>query len=340
LILDNDVGIHTSSAIDWDEMVAKASLMLEKGKAYDLKAEYVSGENNHFALIHLSYKPALGVEGNLLERAVLLAKACDAAVIVAGLSDTFESEGYDRPDMDLPGDQDALIRAVAAVNSNTVVVVNAGAPVAMDWVDAVDSLLLAYYPGQEGGHALADILFGDVNPSGKLTVTYPKRMEDTPAFINYPGWRDVHYGERIFVGYRYFDAKDVAPLFPFGHGLSYTSFTYSGLTMPKQVGHGENFEVSLTVENTGHVSGQEVVQLYIRDVESKLMRPVKELKGFEKVRLEPGEKAVVTFLMNPRSLSYYDPHLPGWVAEPGQFEVLVGASSRDIRLQGMFQLLP
>jgi hypothetical protein len=173
LILDNDVGIHTSSAIDWDEMVAKATLTLEKGKAYAIKAEYVSGEDNHFALVHFSYKPALGVEGDLLERAVALAQACDAAIIVAGLSDTFESEGYDRPDMDLPGDQDALIRAVAAVNPNTIVVVNAGAPVMMDWVEVVDSVLLAYYPGQEGGHALADILFGDVNPSGKLSETFP-----------------------------------------------------------------------------------------------------------------------------------------------------------------------
>jgi len=340
LILENEVGLFTSSAIDWERMAARATLTLEAGRAYDLRAEYVSGENNPFAMINLTYKPALGVEGDLLTRAVALAQDSDAVVIVAGLSDTYESEGHDRPDMSLPGDQEALIRAVAAVNPRTVVVVNAGATVAMDWVEAVDSVLLAYYPGQEGGHALADILFGDVNPSGKLTVTYPKRLEDNPAFIHYPSWRDVHYGEGIFVGYRYYDKKDVQPLFPFGHGLSYTRFAYSDLTVPGQVEHGKDFSVSMMVENTGEMAGQEVVQLYIRDVESTLARPIKELKGFEKVPLAPGEKKIVTFGLTPRSLSYYDPHLPGWVAEPGKFEVLVGASSRDIRLRGVLELLP
>lgn len=339
LILENDVGIKQSSAIDWESMVAKASLKLEKGQAYAFKAEFVSGEHNPFALIDFSYKPALGVEGDLLERAVSLAQGCDAAIIVAGLSDTYEGEGHDRPDMVLPGGQEALIRAVAAVNPKTVVAVNVGAPVAMDWVEAVDALLLTYYPGQEGGNALADILFGDVNPSGKLTVTFPKRLEDNPAFINYPGWKDVHYGEGIFVGYRYYEMKDVAPLFAFGHGLSYTSFIYSELVIPVDVAQGESFQVSVTVTNTGDVPGQEVVQLYIRDVESKLMRPIKELKGFEKVALAPGASEVVTFDVNPRSLAYYDPHQQMWVAEPGAFEVLVGASSRDIWLQGTFELL-
>lgn len=340
LILDNDVGIKQSSAIDWDKMVAKTALKLEKGRAYAFKAEYVSGENNPFALIHFAYKPALGVEGDLLERAVELAKGSDAAIIVAGLSDTYESEGHDRPDMNLPGNQDALIRAVAAVNSKTVVVVNAGAPVEMDWVEAVDSVLLAYYPGQEGGYALADILFGDVNPSGKLTVTFPKRLEDNPAFINYPGWKDVKYGEGIFVGYRYYDKKDVTPQFPFGHGLTYTSFDYRELNLPKEVTLGENFQISLTLENTGDVAGQEVVQLYIRDPESKLVRPDKELKGFEKVYLAPGALTMVTFSLPPRAFSYYDPYQGAWVAEPGEFEVLIGASSRDVRLQGTFELLP
>jgi beta-glucosidase len=140
--------------------------------------------------------------------------------------------------MSLPGGQEALIRAVAAVNPKTAVAVNAGAPVAMDWVDAVDAVLLTYYPGQEGGNALADILFGDVNPSGKLTVTFPKRLEDNPAYINYPGWKDVHYGEGIFVGYRYYEKKDVEPLFPFGHGLSYTSFSYSEFGYARRSGAG------------------------------------------------------------------------------------------------------
>jgi beta-glucosidase len=340
LILDNDVGIHQSSAIDWDDMVAKATIRLEKGRAYDIKVEYVSGENNPFALINFTYIPALGVEGDLQKRAVDLAKGSDAVIIVAGLSDTYESEGHDRLDMNLPGGQAELIRAVAAVNPKTVVAVNAGAPVAMEWVEAVDAVLFAYYPGQEGGHALADILFGDVNPSGKLTVTLPKRLEDNPAFINYPGWQDVHYGEGIFVGYRYYDTKDVEPQFPFGHGLSYTHFTYRDLVLPTEVTRGEVCEISVTVENTGDVAGQEVVQLYIQDQESRLMRPIKELKGFEKVHLAPGDVKEVTFNLPLRALSYYDPYQGGWVAEPGTFEVLVGASSRDIRLQGTFELLP
>lgn len=339
LILDNDVGIQMSSAIDWDSMVAKKTLRLEKGKAYDLKVEYVSGERNPFALINFSYIPALGVEGDLVERAVALAKESDAAVIVAGLSDTFESEGYDRPDMSLPGGQVELIRKVAAVNPKTVVVINAGAPVDMRWADDVPAVILAYYPGQEGGHALADILFGDVSPSGKLTVTFPKRLEDNPAFINYPGWKDVHYGEGLFVGYRYYDTKDVEPQFPFGHGLSYTTFAYRDLCLPKDVKLGEPFKATVILENVGEMAGYEVVQLYIRDKESKLIRPVKELKGFEKVHLAPGAVTEVTFNLSMRALSYYDPHQGEWVAEPGEFEVLVGASSRDIRLRGTFELI-
>ncbi len=339
LVLDNDVGIHQSSAIDWDEMVAKATIKFDKDRVYEITIEYVSGENNPFALINFTYIPALGVEGDLERQAVDLAKDSDAVIIVAGLSDTYESEGHDRPDMNLPGGQTALIRAVAAVNPNTVVVVNAGAPVAMDWVEDVSAVILAYYPGQEGGHALADILFGDVNPSGKLTVTFPKRLEDNPAFINYPGWKDVLYGEGIFVGYRYYDTKDVQPQFPFGHGLSYTSFAYRDLSLPKEVKLGQPIKVSVNLENAGERAGQEVVQLYIRDKESRLLRPAKELKGFEKVHLAPGAVKEVTFNLPMRTLSYYDPHQGEWVAEPGEFEVLVGASSRDIRLRGTFELI-
>ncbi len=340
LILENDVGVLQSSDFHKEDSYLAALCELEKGRAYTFRAEYVSRESNPYATIDFAYKPAIGVEGDLLTRAVELVKGCDAAIILAGFSDTYESESYDRPDMGLPGGQEAVIRAVAAENPNTIVVLNVGAPVAMDWIDVVDSVLLAYYPGQEGGHALADILFGDVNPSGKLTVTYPKRLEDNPAFINYPGWRDVYYGERIFVGYRYYDKKDLAPLFPFGHGLSYTTFSYRDLTLPKEVRQSDDVKVSLTVENSGEVPGQEVVQLYLQDVESRVMRPIKELKGFEKVILSLGAAETVTFTLTPRDLSYFDPHQAAWVAEPGEFEVLVGASSRDIRLCGSFVLLP
>jgi len=339
LILENDVGVLTDTAVDYDEMLDDKVIELKKGKAYTFHAEFVSGEGNPFVVVRFSYLPPLGVEGNLIERAVKLAKACDAAIIVAGLPDLFETEELDRPDMALPGDQEALIRAVAEVNPNTVVAVNAGAPVTMPWADVVDAILLLYYPGQEGGHALADILFGDVNPSGKLTVSFPERLEDNPAFINYPGWKDVYYGERLFVGYRYYDTKDVTPLFPFGHGLSYTKFIYTEMALPSEVKKGEDFKVTVTVENVGDLAGQDVVQLYVRDIESTLMRPMKELKGFKKVYLEPGETKNVTIHLKPRSLSYYDPYQKSWIAEEGEFEVLVGASSRDIRLRGTFELV-
>ena len=295
LILENDIGVVSNTGVDLDKTAVRAAKSLEKGKKYPFEAVFISGENNPYALVNLTYKPPLGVEGDLIQRAVELAESSNAVIIVAGLPDLFESEGSDRPDMLLPGKQDALIRAVNAVNANTVVVINACSPVEMPWLDAVDTLLLAYYPGQEGGHALADILFGDINPSGKLTVTYPKHLEDNPSYLYYPGGKDVHYGEGIFVGYRYYDTKDVEPQFPFGHGLSYSSFNYQDITLPDVVCQEENFKVSVTVKNTGEVFGQEVVQLYIRDAEARVPRPVKELKGFEKLGLDPGEAKTVTF---------------------------------------------
>lgn len=339
LVLENDIGVQSNTSVDFKTMNAEKTILLEKGRGYAFKVEFVSGVKNTYALMQFLYKPTINVSEDLIEQAVKLAKTSDAVLIVAGLPDLYEREGQDRPDMDLPGDQESLIRAVAGVNPKTVVGVNAGAPVAMPWVDDVASVLLLYYPGQEGGYALADILFGDVNPSGKLPISLPKRIEDNPAFIHYPGWKDVHYGERLFVGYRYYDTKDMEPLFPFGHGLGYTEFSFTEITLPSEVKKGEDFQVSVIVENTGQTSGQEVIQLYIRDIESTLIRPIKELKGFEKISLEPGETKVVSFDLNPRSLSFYDPHKKTWIAECGEFEVLVGASSRDIRLKGTFKLV-
>ncbi len=339
LILENQVGMVTSTSVEVTELVGKVSIDLEKGRRYAFKAEFSSGENSQYALMRLLYIPPLGVEGDLGDRAVRLAEESDAVLVVAGLQDSFESEGFDREDLSLPGDQETLIRAVAAANPNTAVAVNAGAPVAMPWADAVNAILLTYYPGQEGGHALADIVFGDVNPSGKLTVTFPKRLEDHPAFVNYPGKRDVRYGEGVFVGYRYYDAKDVAPLFPFGHGLSYTTYDYQNMNVPEKVWVGESFQISVTVVNTGDVTGKEIVQVYLSDAESELVRPPKELKAFEKVALTPGESKTLRFDLDPRALSYYDPDRAGWVAEPGVFTVKVGASVQDIRLQADFELL-
>jgi len=273
-----------------------------------------------------------------MARAVEAARAADVALVFAGYPEGYETEGRDRPDMDLTGPQDELIRAVAAANPNTVVVLNVGAAVTMPWADQVAAIVLAYYPGQENGNAVARVLLGEVNPSGKLPVTFPRRLEDTPAFLNYPGGRDVRYGEGIFVGYRYYDAKEVTPLFPFGHGLSYTEFAYSDLQVTPTVRRGEPVSVSITVKNVGERAGKEVVQLYVRDVAASLPRPPKELKRFAKINLAPGEAQTVRFELDERALAFYDPERKAWIAEPGEFEVLIGSSSRDIRARALFRL--
>jgi beta-glucosidase len=280
--------------------------------------------------------------GKAREEAVALAARSDAAVVVVGYSSRLESEGFDRPSMDLPAGQDDLIEAVAAANTNTVVVIAAGAPIAMTrWISRVPAVLCAWYGGQEVGHAVGDLLFGIAAPSGKLPVTFPRRIEDSTAYGHYPGENlHVEYGEGIFVGYRGFDRKKVEPLFPFGHGLSYTTFEYGGLTVtPSKVKADGKVEVGLQVRNTGPRAGAEVVQLYVHDVESSLPRPEKELKGFGRVTLEPGETRKLTVTLDRSAMQFFDPGKGDWVAERGAFEVLVGASSRDIRLRGSFDLV-
>jgi beta-glucosidase len=276
------------------------------------------------------------------DEAVTLAAGSGVAVVVVGYSSRLESEGFDRASMDLPAGQDDLIGAVAAANKNTVVVVAAGAPITMTrWIDRVPAVLYAWYGGQEVGHAVGDLLFGIAAPSGRLPVTFPRRIEDSTAFGHYPGEKlHVEYGEGIFVGYRGFDRSNVEPLFPFGYGLSYTTFEYSGLTVsPPKVKAGGQVKVGLQVRNTGARAGAEVVQLYLHDVESSLPRPEKELKGFARVMLQPGETRTLTFTLDGSSLAFFDPDKGDWVAEKGAFEVLVGASSRDIRLKGGFSLV-
>jgi len=280
--------------------------------------------------------------GKAREEAVALAARSDAAVVVVGYSSRLESEGFDRASMDLPAGQDDLIGAVAAANRNTVVVVAAGAPIAMTrWIDRVPAVLHAWYGGQEVGHAVGDLVFGIAAPSGKLPVTFPRRIEDSTAFGHYPGENlHVEYGEGIFVGYRGFDRGKVEPLFPFGYGLAYTTFEYSGLTVtPPRVKAASQVKVGLQVRNTGARAGAEVVQLYLHDVESSLPRPEKELKAFGRVTLQPGETRALTFTLDESAMAFFDPVKADWVAEKGAFEVLVGASSRDIRLKGGFSLV-
>jgi beta-glucosidase len=266
---------------------------------------------------------------DLLERAVAAAAAADVAIVVVGLDDEWETEGRDRPDLSLPGGQAELIEQVAAVNPRTVVVVNAGAPVAMDWAGRVLAVVQLWYPGQEGGDALADVLFGDVNPSGRLPLTFPERLEDTPAYLNDPGEAGhVLYGEGIFVGYRFYEARGIEPRFAFGHGLSYTTFSYRDLAVESREGA---VGVSVDVTNTGDRTGAEVVQLYVRDVEARVRRPAKELKGFAKVVIEPGRTERVQFTLDDRAFAFWDTTSGGWRVEAGEFELLAGASSGDIR---------
>jgi beta-glucosidase len=276
------------------------------------------------------------------DEAVALAAKSDVAVVVVGYSYKLEGEGHDRPSMDLPAGQDDLIKAVAAANKKTIVVVVAGSPVTMtSWIHDVPAVLYAWYGGQEAGHAVGDLLFGVAVPSGKLPITYPARIEDSTAYGHYPGENlHVAYAEGIYVGYRGFDKRKVEPRFPFGFGLSYTTFEYSGLKISQPtVKKGGTVEVSLQVRNTGARAGAEVVQLYVHDVEASVDRPEKELKGFRRVTVQPGQSETVSFTIDQSALSFFDPGRKTWVAEPGAFDVLVGASSRDIRLRGEFSLV-
>jgi len=305
---------------------------------YDEIVKLVGAEN-------LSYAPGYDAAGDeadeaLIAAAVESAKAADVVVICAGLTDSYEVEGLDREHMNLPPGHDALIEAVAAAHSNVVVVLSNGSPVAMSWADGVSAILEGYLGGQAGAGALADILYGKVNPSGKLAETFPHRLEDNPSHHYFPaGPSTVEYRESIFVGYRYYDSVQQDVLFPFGHGLSYTTFEYSDLQVSQlKIDDKDTLSITLTVKNTGSVAGKETVQLYVRDVEATVFRPDKELKGFEKVALQPGEETQVVIELGPRAFAYYDTEASDWQVEAGTFDILVGASAQDIRLQASVEV--
>lgn len=313
---------------------------LTAGQAYPVEITYRAASRQPAGWLRLGCLPPHPAD--LFPEAVELAARSDAVVIVAGLTPDWESEGFDRLNMRLPGEQDELIRRVAEVNPRTVVVLNCGSPVEMPWLNQVNAVVQLWYAGQEQGNALADILFGDVSPSGKLPTTFPRRLAENPAFINYPGENGkVHYGEGLFIGYRYYDFTESEVLFPFGHGLSYTRFEYSDLQItPPEFQDGEEVEVAFRITNCGEKAGMETAQIYVRDVHCRLTRPPKELKGFVKVDLQPGESRTVRVRLNREAFWFYDPAKPGWDSESGWFEILVGASSRDIRLSGTVRLLP
>jgi len=271
---------------------------------------------------------------DLIDQAVVLAQSADVALLYIALPTFKESEGYDRIDLDLTGQQIALIQAVSAVQPNTVVVLNNGAPVAMDaWIGGVAAVLEGWMAGQAGGAAIADVLYGKANPCGKLAETFPIKLADTPAYLNWPGGAGVvRYGEGLFIGYRYYDARQVPVLFPFGFGLSYTTFSYSNARVSKKTFKDvDGLIVTVDVTNTGKVAGKEIVQVYVHDQKSNLVRPEKELKGFAKVELQPGETKSVSIPLDFRAFAYYHPDYRQWITEDGDFDLLIGASAADIR---------
>ncbi|MDO4927186.1 MAG: glycoside hydrolase family 3 C-terminal domain-containing protein [Turicibacter sp.] len=274
-------------------------------------------------------------EPDLLNEAIELAKSSDVAVIFAGLPDAFESEAYDRQHMKLPNCQNELIEKACAVQPNTIVVLHNGSPVEMPWVNKVNAILEMYLGGEAVGEATIDLLFGNVNPSGKLAETFPIRLEDNPSYLSYQVVDDkIYYDEKLFVGYRYYDTKEIPVLFPFGHGCSYTTFEYSHLVVNEtSIRDDESLTLSFEVTNTGDVFGKEVVQLYVQDLTHSVIRPIKELKNFEKISLEPNETKIVTFTLSKRDFAYYETRISDWYVSTGNYRLLVGASSRDIRLQ-------
>jgi len=325
---------------DWQrhaETLDTYSMHMEAGRPYKIRFEYFEATGS--ASVSLGVASASEAIGR--ETKALAAKA-DVTVICVGFDPSSESEGSDRT-FRLPGGQDELIRQITSVSRDTIVVLTAGGNVDMSqWFDSVPALIHAWYPGQEGGTALAELLFGDYSPSGKLPVSFERRWEDNPTFNSYypkEGEKSVKYSEGIFFGYRYFDRAAVKPLFPFGFGLSYTSFQYSNMTVTPGSGNlDEPVTVSLDVKNTGTRAGAEIVQFYVGDQHASVPRPVKELKGFARVNLNPGETRRVSITLDRRAFAFYDTGRKNWVAEPGEFGILAGSSSDDIRSQGTFRL--
>lgn len=309
--------------------------------AYDAIAERIGpgGHLRYAAGYHLKSKK---VDRKLIAEAQQAARGVDIVLVFAGLPDIDEVEGIDRQNMALPASHNALIEAIAKVNPNVVVILMNGAPVEMPWNERVPAILEAYLGGQGGGTAIAQLLFGEINPSGKLAETFPLHLEDHPAHALFPGGpRTVEYRESIYVGYRYYDSARKTVLFPFGHGLSYTRFEYSQLELNHAViQDGNELQVSVTITNTGKRGGHEIVQLYIHDVASTVFRPEQELKEFSRVYLDPGESTTVYFSLNRRSFAYFDSRAHDWQVEPGRFEIRVGASSRDIRLRAEVEVRP
>ncbi|HTX47931.1 MAG TPA: glycoside hydrolase family 3 C-terminal domain-containing protein [Caulobacteraceae bacterium] len=325
-------------------------LDLAAGRGYPVRIDYVRAMASRADQIasgdaspELNWEyVSLGVReprGSVAEAAELAGR-CDAAVVVVGAGSLTEGEGYDRENLDLPGDQNALVEAVLAANPRTVVVLSNGAPYALPWIDHAPAVVEGWLGGEAGPDAVARILIGEAEPSGRLPVTFPVRIEDSPAHRFYPGGAAVRYGEGLRVGYRHFDAGIEPPLFPFGFGLTYTKFRYSDLDAPETVRIGQGVRVRFALENVGERNGKETAQLYVRPRGPSVDRPVKELKGFAKVELAPMQRRTVEIDLDERAFSYYDPAARKWLVEPGAYDLLIGGSAADIELQATVRLEP
>jgi beta-glucosidase len=316
----------------------RVKVQLEAGQAYELRIDFLRPETQIVPGIQIGVVPP--TPPDLIDRAAQAATEADATILVVGTNSDWETEGNDRQDMSLPGRQLELIEAVLKADPNTIVVMNAGSPVDMPWLNQARGLIYTWFGGQESGRGLADILFGTTNPSGRLPSTFPVCLEDTPAFTSYPGeLGQVHYGEGLFAGYRWYDKRNIAPLFPFGYGLSYSEFSYGELQVAEEIPVGEDVTLTVNVSNNSDRAGQEVVQLYVGQEAPSLTRPIKELKGFEKIHLDAGETKSVTLTLNKRAFSYWHPGLQDWVCEPGQYVLSIGASATDIRQQKSLNLV-
>ena len=306
----------------------RGKIEFKEGQTYSLVIEYKW--EGRFPAVQIGMQAP--DQHDLMEEATSLAKEADAVILIVGTNSDWETEGNDRASLDLPSNQDELIEKVCDLNKNTVVVLNTGSPCEMSWVDKANSILQCWFPGQEFGNSLSDVLFGEVNPSGKLPTTFPNNLSDTPAYSTYPG-KDLQmdYEEGLFIGYRWYDREEIEPLFAFGHGLSYTTFEYSNLRAvpPKGTSSVAAFELEIT--NSGDVFGKEIVQGYVKVSESKIDRPIKELKKFEKVSLEPGKSKKITFELTERDLSFWSETNQSWQVEPAEYIFEVGASAIDIR---------
>jgi len=317
---------------DWREHGAEnhlAAVTLEAGHPYAIRVEYF--ENTGEAQVHLGL---LAPQDNGIEQAAALARRSDVAIVFAGWSEELESEGLDRASLSLPARQDRLIEAVAKANPRTIVVLNSGGSELMPWLPRVAAVVQAWYGGEQGGNAIADLLLGRINPSGKLPVSFYRRAEDASSYGNYPG-KDgvVRYAEGIFVGYRHLDRAHIAPLFPFGYGLSYTRFALRNLKVKVLGVDPPRIEATVDVTNVGKRAGSEVVQLYVHEDAPVVPRPVQELKGFSRITLQPGQSGTVKFVLDRAAFAYYDVKRHQWTVPPGRFTLRVGCSSRDIRLQ-------